>query len=37
MFDFYADDHADDLAALAAAAFDEYEREPLDCPEGNND
>ena len=37
MFDFHPDDHADDLAALAAAILDDHEREPLDWPEGDSD
>jgi len=29
MFDFYADDHADDLAALATAVMDEHDNAPI--------
>ena len=29
MFDFHVDDHADDLAALAAALMDEHDNAPI--------
>ena len=29
MFDFHLDDHADDLAALAAAVMDEHDHAPI--------
>jgi len=29
MFDFHVDDHADDLAALAAALMDEHDHAPI--------
>ena len=29
MFDFHVDDHADDLAALAAAILDDHDNAPI--------